>query len=114
MPGLNEQKRFIENFDGAAEHQSKSTENWLLDHDIREYTNGEGLFNSPDGNVIEKVWLQTVSRLPHKVYTNGNSLRKFVQDAFPGIPQEQVFNLYNSHPGRMPGGINGKGGNTRY
>lgn len=97
--------------DKATCHASKSTKNWLDDHNIawiKEWpTKGD------DINPIENLWAILDERLEQKKFTTFEGIKKAITEIWNDLEDTLVPNLIKSVPNRIKKVIKAKGGHTK-
>ena len=102
---------FVFQQDNAPIHTSRSTRQWLREHDV---TLLEWPPKSPDANPIENLWRDMKTAANRFQPTTSDELWDALQEAWQQIPLAHIRNLVESVPRRLDAIRTAKGGNTRY
>jgi hypothetical protein len=106
-------KPYVFQQDGARCHTSASTEGWLEDNLPREWTfTGRGGWcpNSPDLSIIENVWAVLQDKVVEDLAFTEEKLSKCIEDAWWGLDQSIIQNLYHDIDRRIEDVIDRDGG----
>ena len=102
---------FVFQQDNAPIHTSRSTRQWLREHDV---TLLDWPPKSPDANPIENLWRDIKTAANRRQPRNANELWNALLEAWQQIPPAHVQNLAESVPRRLEAIRKARGGNTRY
>ena len=102
---------FVFQQDNAPIHTSRSTRQWLCQHDV---TLLDWPPKSPDANPIEKLWHELKTAANRREPRTAAELWNALQEAWQQIPVARVRNLAESVPQRLDAIRRARGGNTRY
>ena len=102
---------FVFQQDNAPIHTSRSTRQWLRQHDVILL---DWLPNSPDANSIENLWRELKTAANRRELRTAAELWNALQEAWQQIAAARVRNLAESVPRRLDAIRRARGGNTRY
>lgn len=102
---------FVFQQDNAPIHTSRSTRQWLRDHDV---TVLDWPPKSPDANPIENLWRDVKTAANHLQPKTTEELWQALVEAWQQIPAAHVQNLAESVPRRVHAIRRARGGNTKY
>ena len=104
---------FVFEQDNAPIHTSRSTRQWLRQHDV---TLLDWPPKSPDANSIENLWheLKLLPTVANRELQLSSGMWNALQEAWQQIPAARVRNLAESVPRRLDAIRAARGGNTRY
>ena len=102
---------FVFQQDNAPIHTSRSTRQWLRQHDV---TLLDWPPKSPDANPIENLWHELKTAANRREPRTAAELWNALQEAWQQIPAARVRNLAESVPRCLDAIRRARGGNTRY
>ncbi len=102
---------FVFQQDNTPIHTSRSTRQWLHQHDV---TLLDWPPNLPDANPIENLWHELKTAANRHEPRTAAELWNAPQEAWQQIPAVRVRNLAESVPRRLDANRRARGGNTRY
>ena len=102
---------FVFQQDNAPIHTSRSTRQWLRQHDV---TLLDWPPKSPDANPIESLWHELKTAANRREPRTAAELWNALQEAWQQIPAARVRNLAESVLRRLDAIRRARGGNTRY
>ena len=98
--------------DNASCHNSKFTTNFFQENGFQVLENW--LPQSPDLNIIERLWNYMKQKVRKKHSTTVRELIRQVFDTFLAIPDDYIHRLYRSIPHRINAVLKNNGYHTKY
>ena len=98
--------------DNAPAHNLNLSKTWFSENELEILENWP--LNSPDINIIEKVWSLLKKRVFQRYSKNIEELWVFCQEEFERSPLEYIQNIYSSNPDRLNEIVQCNGKNIKF